>query len=184
MSRRLLAALCLLAASAKAADKAPPTPSVILSEFVRFQAPKNWRAEEYANGGGADPVRAFVDGSDRITVRLFGAPGSGYKNPAAFLAGPAATTMGRKPESAGTVAAAGRRLPLYRRGFPLTLGDPHGGSSPRGQGRELFCILPAAKGRFVVLSYARESSAPDLDKRGSKAWEAFLKTVKLVGRKT
>jgi hypothetical protein len=127
---------------------------------------------------------AFSDGLDRITVRVFGARGSGYKNPALFLAGAAASTMGRKPENAGSVTVAGRRLALYKHGVPINLGDPHVPSGPPMLGTEIFCILPAAGGRFVVLAYARESPAPDLEGRGDAAWEAFLKTVKLPGRKT
>lgn len=184
MSRRLLLGLICLAAPAWAADTAPPSPSKLIAGFVTFQAPKDWQAEEYANGGGADPVRAFVSGEDRIVVRVFGAPGSGYKTPAAFLNGAAASTMGRKPEKTGEASAGGRTVALYRRGFPIGLGDPHAPSSGApSMGRETFLILPATKGRFVVLSYARESPAPDLERRGEKAWAAFLKTVKLPGAK-
>lgn len=161
-----------------------PTPSQTVAGFVRYKAPANWTVAEYANGGGADPVVAFVDGVDRISVRIFGAPGSAYKNPPAFLAGPAASTMGAKPEKVASVQAAGRELILYRHGIPVNLGDPHAPSGPPTLGREVFVLLPGTKGRFVVLSYARESPAPDLEGRGEKAWEIFLKTVKLVGRKT
>lgn len=188
-----LALFAVLALSAAASAATPvevyktvkaPTPSQAISGFLRYQAPKDWRVEEYANGGGADPVVAFVDGLDRIAVRVFGAPGSGYKNPASFLSGPAASTMGRKPEKVETVEVAGRRLAVYKRGFSINLGDPHSPSGPTSLGREVFCLLPASGGRFIVLSYARESPAPDMERRGEKAWEAFLKSVKLVGRKT
>ncbi len=92
--------------------------------------------------------------------------------------------MGRKPETIGAVTAGGRHPTLYRRGFPIDLGGPHAPSGPPRLGSEVFCLLPAAGGRFVVLSYARESPVPDRERRGEKAWEAFLKTVKLTGRKT
>ena len=188
-----LALIAVLALSAAATDANPveatktvkaPTPSQAVAALVNYRPPKSWEVEEYANGGGADPVVAFVDGLDRITVRAFGAPGSGYKNPAAFLSGPAASTMGRKPETIGSVTASGRPVALYKRGIPVNLGDPHAPSAPASLGKEIFCILPGSGGRFVVLSYARESPAPDLERRGEKAWEAFLKTVKLVGRRT
>lgn len=189
MTLALSAVLALTVSVSAAAVEASkpvkaPTPSQIVAAYVTHQPPKGWKSEEYANAGGAEPVVAYSDGLDRITIRVFGAKGSAYRTPASFLAGPAASTMGQKPESIGSVTAAGRRLPLYRHGFPINLGDPHAAPRPTVLGREIFCILPAAGGRFIVLAYARESPAPDLDRRGEKAWEAFLKAVKLVGRKT
>lgn len=189
--RLALSAVFTLAAAALAASsvEAPKTvksktPADTIAALVKHQPPKGWRVEEYTNGGGADPVVAYADGLDRITVRAFGAPGSGYKNAAAFLSGPAAGTMGRKPEKAGLVTVAGRKLTLYKHGLPINLGDPHAPAGPPMMGREIFCLLPASGGRFVVLAYARESPAPDLEGLGEKAWAAFLKTVKLPGRKT
>ncbi|MBI2384396.1 MAG: hypothetical protein HYV14_00125 [Elusimicrobia bacterium] len=183
MSRPFLAVLLTLAAPSWAAERTAPSPAKAISAVVRFSAPKGWRPEHYANG--ADPVSAFVSGEDRIVVRVFGAPGSAYADPAAFLSGAAASTMGRPPEKAGERTVARRRVDLHQRGFPVNLGDPH---IPSGRqqvlGREIFLILPASKGRFAVLSYARESPAPDRERRGEKAWEAFLKTVKSPGRKT
>lgn len=189
MMRLAWTAVLLTLSSAVLAADSPekpvkPTPSQAVAAVVSQEAPKGWTAEEYANGGGADPVVAFADGLDRISVRVFGGPGSAYKKPAAFLAGPAASTMGRKPEKVGRVKVAGKDLDLWRHEVPVALGDPHAPSGPPAMGRELFCILPAAGGRFVVLSYARESPAPDLHGGGEKAWESFLKTVKLPGRKT
>lgn len=183
----LIAALALSASPAGSVEvpktvKAS-TPSQAVAAVVSHAPPKGWAVEEYANNDGADPVVAYSDGADRITVRVFGGPGSGYKTPALFLAGAAARTMGAKPENAGSVSVAGRRVALYKRGFPVNLGDPHVPSGPPILGRELFCVLPAAGGRFVVLAYARESPAPDLEGRGDAAWQAFLKTVKLPGRK-
>lgn len=176
-----------VAASAATAANVPrtvktPTPSQAVAALISYQPPKGWKVEEYANSGGADPVVAFVDGLDLITVRVFAAQCSEYKTPAAFLSGPAASTMGRKPETAGSITTAGRRLMLHKHGFPINLGDPHALSGPTMLGREVFCILPASNGRFIVLSYAHESPAPDMEHHGEKAWETFLKTVKLVGR--
>lgn len=184
---RIALAAAVVALTAAAAEKTvtTTTPSQTIAALVSYQPPKSWEVEEYANGGGADPVIAFIDGSDRLVVRVFGAPGSGYKSPAAFLAGPAAATLGRKPEKAGATRVAGRELALYKRGFPVNLGDPHAPpAGPPRLGKEVFCVLPASGGRFVVLSYARESPAPDRQRRGEKAWAAFLKSVKLVSRKT
>jgi len=185
MSPLSFAALLYLAASGQAAATKAPAKTETLSAYVRFQAPKDWRVEEHANSDGADPVKSFVSGEDRLSVRLFGASGSAYKTPAAFLSGAAASTMGRKPEKMGKTRTAGREVVVYQRGFPLNMGDPH---TPSGRqqllGREIFVLVPAAKGRFVVISYARESPAPDLLRRGEQAWEAFLKTVSVPGRKT
>lgn len=180
---RSLLAVCLCSLAPARAEE--PKPSLLIAGALRFEAPKGWQREEYSNGGGADPVEAFVSGEDRIIVRVFGAPGSGYKDAASFLAGPGASTMGQPPEKAGSARVSGRERSLYKRGFPINQGDPHVPSGRQQMlGRELFLILPAAKGRFAVLSYSRESPAPDLERRGEKAWAAFLKTVKLAGRKT
>lgn len=164
--------------------KEAPRPSQTIAALISRQPPKGWNVEEYANSGGVDPVEAFVDGVDRIAVRVFGGPGSAYKKPSDFLSGAAAGTMGRKPEAAGSVKVAGRRLAVYKRGFPINLGDPHAPSGPPMLGREYFVLLPVPGDRFVVLSYARESPAPDLERRGEEAWKAFLKSVKVPGRKT
>lgn len=178
-----LALLAALAAVAAAPEKPvkDPSPAAVVRSVVRFTGPKGWNKEEYANGGGADPVVAFADGLDRISIRVFGAPGSAYKNPAAFLSGPAASTMGKKPDAAGRARVAGRTVPLYSHGVPVMIGDPHVRSgAPTMLGREVFCVLPAAKGRFVVLALARETPTPDPERKGEKAWQAFLKTVSLV----
>ena len=183
MSRRLLAALLAFAAPSWAADTKAPSPSRTISAVVRFSAPKGWRPEEYANG--ADPVSAFVSGEDRIVVRTFGPPGRAYADPAASLSGAPPPTMGRPPEKSGEGTVAGHRVMFYRRGFPIEPGDPHTPAGPQqALGREVFVVLPPRRGRFAVLSYARESPAPDLERAGEKAWEAFLKTVKSPGRKT
>ena len=175
MSPLLLAACLAFIAPARAAESA--------AAFVRYQAPKGWQAQEYANG--ADSVKEFVRDSDRLTVRLYGSPGSSYKTPADFLAGAAASTMGRPPEKAGSAVVAGRKTMVYKRGFPVNLGDPHTPSGGQQMlGSEVFVVLPPAKGRFVVLSWARETPAPDLERAGEKAWAAFLKTIKRPGRKT
>jgi hypothetical protein len=185
MNTRILAVLLALAAPAAAKEAAKmPTPAQAVAQLVQFVPPKGWSPRDYANAGGADPVASFEDGEDRIVARAFGAPGSDYKTPADFLAGPAALTMGMAPTIVGKVVVAGQTLTLYKRGFPINLGDPHIPSPPKPMmGVEKFCVLPLSGGRFVALSYARSSPLPDLERTGEKAWESFLKSVKPAGGK-
>lgn len=187
--RLLLLVSALAAATAAQAAETPmkkPSPAAAVASLLRFQAPAGWRRGEYANSRGADPVVEFEKGADRIAVYVYGAPGSSYKTPADFLGSPAATTMGRAPDPAGSAVVAGRGVALYRRRFPLADGDPHAASSaPPRFGSAVFCVLPpAADGRFAVLTYARESPIPGLDDRGEKSWNSFLKTVRVPGPKS
>lgn len=154
--------------------------ALLVAAMLQWTPPPGWDASDYSNAGGADAVVAYERGADRITLRAYGAPGSDYKSLAKFLAGPAATTMGRAPKKAGSVRVGGRASPLYRREYPLADGDPHAPSSraPR-MARETFCVLPPLPdGRFAVLAYARESPIPDLKGDGEKAWKTFLAGVK------
>ena len=160
------------------------SPSQAIAALVEFEAPVGWTVEAHANGGGVDPVVAFVDGLDRIAVYGYGSAGSAFKIPAEFLSGAAATTMGREPERIGSLTVAGLDVVLYAHGVPILLGDPHAPSALPTLGREVYCVLPIADGRFVVLAYARESPAPDVERRGEVAWERFLRTVRVAGRKT
>lgn len=184
--RPFLLAAALAAAAAVHAAETPmkkPSPAAAVASLLRFRAPAGWRSGEYANSRGADPVVEFEKGADRIAVYVYGAPGSSYKTPEDFFGGPAATTMGRAPDTAGRVLVDGRGVALYRRRFPLADGDPHAVSSaPLRLGTAVFCVLPpAADGRFAVLTYSRESPIPDLEDRGEKVWNSFLKTVRVPG---
>jgi hypothetical protein len=178
-----LIAAVVLAAAAGAAEtpmkKTPPPSAAAVASVVRFAPPAGWDRSDYANAGGADAVVSFESGLDRISVYLYGAKGSFYRSPADFMRGPAATTMGRAPVRTAVALVAGRRLSVYRRGYPLAEGDPHIPSSGRERmGTETYCVLPPAPdGRFVVLSWARDTPAPDPRSLGEKAWKAFLKTV-------
>lgn len=161
----LLAALLAVPAGAAA----PPAEAV--SALLTFTPPKGWALEAYANADGADPVLSYEKLSDSVEIRVLGAPGSDYPAPKDFL--------GEDVPGEETVTVAGRKLPLYRRRFPLEAKNPHGPSKIKSPlGTELFCVLPLKGGRFAVLSYRRESPAPSLDGAGPKAWEAFLKTVR------
>lgn len=175
MKGLLLAAL--LAGSAAAAEA--PKPAQVIGKLLAFTPPKGWTEDQYANAEGADPVLRFESLADAVQIRVFGAPGSDYPTPKDFLSGAAASTQGAAPDAAGTVLAAGRKLPLYRRRFPLELGDPHRPSSGKSpMGTEVFCVLPLKGGRYAVLAWRRESPAPALDAKGEKAWEAFLKSAR------
>ncbi len=156
------------------------TPSKAAAAPLDWTAPPGWTASAYSNAGGADAVTAYEKGLDRIAVKIFGAPKSYYRTPEDFLAGPGATTMGRAPAKSGSARVAGRAVAVYRREYPLPEGDPHAFSQgPPLMAREFFCVLPPFRdGRFAVLSYARESPAPDIKGEGEKAWKAFLAGVR------
>ncbi|MDE2490883.1 MAG: hypothetical protein KGM24_08545 [Elusimicrobia bacterium] len=178
-----LAWLAVLAAAVAAAPapRKTPSPAEAVAALVGVAAPAGWTRSAYSNAGGADPVVAFERGADRLVVRVFGAPGSFYATPADFLKGPAATTLGRRPDRAGSARVSGRRVRVWRRSFPLDDEDPH---TPylrrRRMGGEYFCVLPPAPdGRFVVLSWQRSGPGFDPSHAGKRAWEAFLKTVVL-----
>lgn len=186
--KRLLIAVLLAASPAAAAENSMTTPApaptpapgdAVLSAW-RFAAPAGWRRVDYANAGGADAVVSFEKGSDRLTLRLYGAPGSFYKTPEAFFSGPAATTMGKAPDRAGTATVDGRSVAVYARRYPLADGDPHTvGPATARFGDEKFCVLPpGADGRFVVAGYSRESPIPDTKGVGEKAWKSLLKSLK------
>ena len=178
-------ALAALIGAAKEPPMPPPPPSETIAGLVALVPPEGWSRTAYANAGGADLVVAFEHGADRLVIRVFGAKGSFHKAPADFFSGAGATTMGRAPEMKGEALVAGRRRALYRRRFPLMEGGPHD-SSPKKpmMGTESFCVLPPAKdGRFVVISLQRESPIPDLERTGEKAWETFLRGVKLVAKR-
>lgn len=184
--RALLLAVRLASAALAAGAEVPvsATPSQTLSSVVRWTPPAGWRLSEYANAGGADLVVSYGKGQDRIEIRLFGAPGSFYRSARDFMAGPAATTMGRAPKRAGSARVAGAAAALYRREFPLAEGDPHAVSPRPRLGRETFCVLPVlADGRFIVLSHARDGEVPGVSGDGEKAWKAFLAGVRRAGAK-
>jgi hypothetical protein len=177
----LLAAQILFAAPPQAAEvHVSTTPSKIAAALLEWTPPSGWKASEYSNAGGADPVVAYENGIDRIEIKIFGARKSFYRTPEDFMTGPGATTMGRAPVKSGVARAAGGAVTVYRREFPLPGGDPHAFSpGPPMMGRETFCVLPPfPDGRFAVLSYARESSAPDITGNAEKAWKAFLAGVR------
>lgn len=169
-------ALCGAAAEARVTSKTAAGPGAAVRAAASFTAPKGWAAEEHANG--ADPVLSFRKGLDRISLRLFGAKGSAYGTPEAFLRGPAATTMGRPPKDAGAVVVAGKRRALYEHGYPVQLGDPHARSGPPELAVERFVLVPLADGRFLVAAHAFESPIPSLERTGEEAFAAFLKSLK------
>lgn len=181
MRRLLSAALILMTAAGAAAGGTvkTKTPSQTVAAALSFTAPKGWTVVEYANAEGADPVVRFESLADAVQIRLFGAPGSDYPTPEDFLAGPAASEQGAKPAVGGTASVAGKKLALHRRRFPIEAADPHRPSPGKSiMGTEVFCVLPLEGGRFAVLAYRRASPIPDLQRKGEKAWEAFLKTVR------
>lgn len=181
MNRLIMAAALIVSTAGAAAGGTvkTKTPAQAVASLLSFTPPKGWTVDSYANAGGADPVLRFEDLSDAVQIRVFGAPGSDYPTPKDFLAGPAASEQGAAPSTAGTVTVAGRKLELHRRRFPIEVSDPHRPSPGRSLlGTELFCVLPLKDGRYAVLAYRRASPIPDLHRKGEKAWESFLKTVR------
>jgi hypothetical protein len=178
-----LAALVAASAAAAPAPAAKPSADAVAA-VVTFRDPSRWHRSDYANSMGADPVVSFASGSERISVYVYGAPGSAYKTPDDFLKGPAATTMGKAAERAGSVAVGGRQVAQYRRRYPLGDEDPgKPEAAPPRMGEQLFCILPPlADGRFAVLAHDQNRPAPGPSSGGS-AWKSFLKTVKRAGPK-
>lgn len=162
----------LLALSAVAAT----APGAAVEAVVTWSSPAGWMRSDYANG--PDPVVAFENGSDRLKLAVYGAPGSAFKTVAEFMSGPAATSMGAPPTKDGTETVAGAATTVYRRKFPLLSGDPHGAGRPRFMGVEKFVVLkPAADGRFAVVSYMQDTPAPDLQGKGEKAWKRLLNSL-------
>lgn len=178
--------LAALAAWAAAAPPPAAKPSAdAVAAVVTFRDPIRWKRSDYANSMGADPVVAFAQGSERIAVYVYGAPGSAYKTPEDFLKGPAATSMGKAPARAGSAKVGGREVSLYRRGYPLGDYDPaKPEAGPPRMGEQLFCILPPlADGRFAVLAHDQNLPQSGPSSSGGPAWKAFLKTVKPAGPK-
>jgi hypothetical protein len=158
--------------SARAAD------DFELDAFVSYTLPDGWDVEKSA--GRADPGVRISRSLHVIQVRLFGGRDSRYASAEAYLRGFEATTMGRPPEEVGIVTVSAVDTWLYRRGYPINLGDPHM-SNPRypSLATEKFCILRTG-GRFLVLSHAYESPIPDPFPEGEEAWEGFLRSFRLL----
>ncbi|HXT02176.1 MAG TPA: hypothetical protein VN915_16000 [Elusimicrobiota bacterium] len=178
----LVGAASALAVAAPAPASKPSADAV--AAVVSFRDPLQWKRSDYANSMGADPVVSFAKGSERISVYVYGAPGSAYKTPEDFLKGPAATSMGRPAERIGDTRVNGRNAALYRRSYPLGDYDPDKPETgPARLGEQLFCVLPpAADGRFAVLAHDQNRPRPGTGS-GGDAWKAFLKTVKPAGPK-
>ena len=173
-----LSLLILAAAPSGAKEKPVKTAPSEIDSLLRYSLPDGWSVERKA--AATDPSIRADDGNDIIKIRLYGGKGSRYAAPENFIEGFEAMTMGRPPESKGEMKVAGRVATVYSHGYPIELGDPHAvGGAPPKMAREQFLILPAGR-RFVVLSYARETSIPDPARAGEKAWAAFLKSIALA----
>lgn len=162
----------LLAAGARAEEpKTVKNPAQAIAAAVRHSAPKGWKKSAYANG--ADPVQRYKSDSDELVIKLYGGAGSANPEPKDFLA------LGETPAKAGTAEVAGMERDVWSRGFQLESRDPHGASSPTAlKGTETFVLLPLKGERYAVLSWRRSSPVPDLNRKGEKAWAAFLRSVK------
>lgn len=177
----------MLLASGAFADSPAKTSDVEANVSpVRFASPPDWERSEFTSSDGMDTAVEFSQGDDRISILVFGAPGSAYKTPADFLAGPRAMSGEAAPVRAGVEKVAGKKTILYRRQFPLgdtRQTDDDDDAEEARMGTEIFCIVPpGADRRFVVLSYARENDEADPAGVGAKAWAAFLKTIRSPGK--
>lgn len=184
--RRPLAALLAagLAAAPEPAmsSRSPIDPAGDVRAAVSFKVPPGWTEEAHANG--PDPVLTLRSGLFRISLAVYGARGSAYATPELFLRGPAASTLGAAPRPAGEALVAGKKRPLYERGFASSLGDPHAPSGGRpALATERFLILPLTRGRFAVAAYAFEDPIPSSKPDGARAFEAFLKTLRPAPKK-
>ncbi|HBL19072.1 MAG TPA: hypothetical protein DD417_20510 [Elusimicrobia bacterium] len=176
------ALLAAVIASALAGAGEAPVPQPVQETLgaARFSGPAGWESEK--SGTAADPGVRFSRGLDVIKVRLLGGKGSRYAGPDAFLKGFEATTMGKAPERVRQVKAGGRKVWVYRHGYPVDLGDPS--APPAGApalASEEFCVIPLG-GKFFVLSFAHESPIPDPEAAGEKAWAALLASFSLKAK--
>ncbi|MBI3298885.1 MAG: hypothetical protein HYZ75_12015 [Elusimicrobia bacterium] len=176
-ARLAAAALLLLASGLEAKEPAVKEKKGAIEALAGYKAPAGWTVERRAKGQDAalELTRAGV----LISVRLFGGKGSEYSVPDAFLASPAASTMGRPPEGIGRTRISGKAYPMYKRGVPSLDGDPHAPGGSPALSEERFLLVPV-KGRFFVLSYRDENPLPDPSGKGEKAWQAFLRSFKLL----
>lgn len=163
----------LFAAGARAEEPVnnSKSPAQEIAAAVRHTAPKGWKRSAYANG--ADPVVRYSSDSDELVIKLYGGAGSAQADPKDFL------SLGETPAKAGSAEVAGQERDVWSRTFPLEPRDPHGKAPQTSlRGAETFVLLPLKAERFAVLSWRRSSPVPDLNRKGEKAWAAFLRSVK------
>jgi hypothetical protein len=165
-------------AAASSSETPVATAWIDLAGVARCQAPQGWTIEKTESA--VNPTVRFSNGQDIIRAKLLGGTGSRFATQADYLAGFAATTMGRPPEKIRSIMVAGIETWIYRHGYPTQLGDPHvHDPRPPVLAEEEFCLLPLKEG-FVVLSWAREGP-PDPDDSGAVAWRSFLDSFRLNG---
>ena len=144
---------------------------------IGYSAPSGWELER--NKPGREPELRFSKDLDAIKIRLRGGKGSRYASASDFVQGFEATTLGRPPEKLRKIRVAGRRVWLYRHGYPVMLGDPHmQDPRPPQLAQEEFCVIPWG-GKFWVLSWTLDSPVPDPEAAGERAWELFLSSFVL-----
>jgi hypothetical protein len=180
MKTLILAVLILPALAAEPKENPVSKPPLEFAGVARFPPLEGWRVRRTE---GADPSLSLVRGEDIIKVRLFGGKGSRYPRYHDYLKGFEATTMGNPPERLRQETVGGLRVWFYRHGYPLMQGDPHVmDPRPPELAMEEFCILPAG-GRFLVLSWASESAAPEPEADGEEAWRSFLRDFSLIKKR-
>jgi hypothetical protein len=176
--KNLLLAVLILPVLAAAPKESPVNkPPLDFAGVARFQPLEGWTVRRTE---GNDPSLSLARDQDIIKVRLFGGKGSRYLRLHDYLKGFEATTMGNPPERIREATVGGLRIWFYRHGYPLMQGDPSVmDPRPPMLASEEFCILPVGR-RFLVLSWAVESPAPDPESSGENAWKAFLAAFYLI----
>jgi hypothetical protein len=176
----LLAVLIIPALAAAPKESPVNKPPLEFAGVARFPPLEGWTVRRTE---GTDPSLILSRDQDIIKARLFGGKGSRYLRLPDYLKGFEATTMGNPPEKVREATVSGLRIWFYRHGYPLMQGDPSVmDPRPPMLASEEFCILPVG-GRFLVLSWAVESPAPDPDAPGEAVWQSFLDSFSLIKKK-
>ncbi len=172
-----LVLILLLNVGVLRAKEAPVKSKAIEVAGALVELPEGWSVEKET--AAAQPWIRLHRGRHEIGIRVFGGPTSRYATPAAFLDSFEARTKAALADKVGKVRVLGVKTVLYRRGYPVDLGDPHATGGPEARmAREDFCLAPAGK-RFYVLSHSDESHPPDPEKTEEKDFQRLLRSFRL-----
>lgn len=187
MSPSAFAALFIVAAPAYCTEAPVAKPRSEMSSLAAFNAPSGW--DERKRWVLEDPLVEFSSGPFQIQVALLGGKDSRHGTPSAFLSSQEARSDGKPADRAGFVRIDGRRLPVYKRRYTFTQGDPQVPEPPSFQqtNHEDFVAVPLpGKERFFVLTFHIEGEPvyepkehPAELKAAQAEWKKFLAGFKL-----